>query len=103
MKAAADAQVEAYDKQLTDLAASIAATDAEIEADTNTKTDTEGEVTATKDYLASIKEQCDWIEGAFQKRADARTKETEGLQQAKSILAGSEGGDFGFLQRANVF
>merc|ERR1719486_1040338 len=33
-KATADAQVEAYDKQLTDLAASIAATDAEIEADT---------------------------------------------------------------------
>merc|ERR1719482_1768677 len=103
MKASADAQVEAYDKQLTDLAASIAATDAEIEADTQTKTDTEGEKTATTEYLASIKEQCDWIEGAFQKRADARTKEMEGLAQAKSILAGSEGGDFGFLQRTSAF
>merc|ERR1719420_1543059 len=99
MKASADAQIAAYDKQLTELAAAIAATDAEIEADTNTKTDTEGEKTATEEYLASIKEQCDWIEGAFTKRAEARTKETEGLMQAKAILAGSAGGDFGFLQR----
>merc|ERR1719353_736221 len=99
MKASADAQIAAYDKQLTELAAAIAATDAEIEADTNTKTDTEGEKTATEEYLASIKEQCDWIEGAFTARAEARTKETEGLEQAKSILAGSVGGDFGFLQR----
>jgi len=99
LKASADAQIAAYDKQLTELAAAIAATDAEIEADTNTKTDTEGEKTATEEYLASIKEQCDWIEGAFTARAEARTKETEGLEQAKSILAGSVGGDFGFLQR----
>merc|ERR550537_420327 len=99
LKASADAQIAAYEKQLTDLASAIATTDAEIEADTNSKTDTEGEKTATEEYLASIKEQCDWIEGAFTKRAEARVKESEGLQQAKSILAGSAGGDFGFLQR----
>merc|ERR1719421_2034243 len=99
LKAASDAQIEAYDGQLTDLAASIADTDAEIEADTNTKTDTEGEHTSTVEYLEKIKPNCDWIEGAFTKRAEARKKESEGLTQAKAILAGSEGGDFGFLQR----
>merc|ERR1719456_336333 len=56
LKASADAQIEAYDGQLTDLAASIADT----EADTNTKTDTEGEHTATKEYLSKIKPNCDW-------------------------------------------
>merc|ERR1719506_721563 len=99
LKASADAQIEAYDSQMVDLEASIADTDAEIEADTNTKTDTTGEHTATLEYLEKIKPNCDWIEGAFTKRAEARKKESEGLQQAKAILAGSEGGDFGFLQR----
>ena len=41
-------------------------------------------------YLEKIKPNCDWIEGAFTKRAEARKKESEGLQQAKAILAGSE-------------
>jgi len=99
LKASSDAQIEAYDTQLTDLAASIADTDAEIEADTNTKTDTSDEHTATLEYLEKIKPNCDWIEGAFTKRAEARKQESEGLQQAKAILAGSEGGEFGFLQR----
>merc|ERR1719407_363277 len=99
MKASADAQVEAYDSQITDLDGSIAATDAEIKDDENTKTDTEAEKTATEEYLAKIQPNCDWIRGAFEKRAAARKQESEGLQQAKAILAGSEGGDYGFLQK----
>jgi len=99
LKASADAQVEAYDSQITDLDGSIAATDAEIKDDENTKTDTEAEKTATEEYLAKIQPNCDWIRGAFEKRAAARKQESEGLQQAKAILAGSEGGDYGFLQK----
>ena len=38
---------------------------------------------------------CNWIMGAFEKRAEARAKEEEGLFQAKSLLAGA---DLGFLQ-----
>merc|ERR1719359_2071840 len=100
LKASSEAQVELYEKQIVDLENAIADTDAQIETDTNTKTDTEGEHTATLEYLAKIKPNCDWIEGAFTKRAEARQKESEGLQRAKAILAGSEGGEFGFLQRA---
>merc|ERR1719160_1273650 len=99
LKASSDAQVEAYKSQIVDLEASIADTDAEIESDTNTKTDTEGEHTSTLEYLEKIKPNCDWIEGAFTKRAEARKKESEGLMNAKAILAGAEGGEFGFLQR----
>merc|ERR1719201_1243815 len=95
----AKAQAEAYANQITDLEAAIADTDAEIEADTNTKTDTTGEKDATLEYLEKIKPNCDWIEGAFTKRAEARKKESEGLMNAKAILAGAEGGEFGFLQR----
>merc|ERR1719313_670809 len=99
LTASAKAQDEAYASQITDLEAAIAETDAEIEADTNTKTDTTGEKDATLEYLEKIKPNCDWIEGAFTKRAEARKKESEGLMNAKAILAGAEGGEFGFLQR----
>merc|ERR1719377_507434 len=99
LTASAKAQDEAYANQITDLEAAIAATDAEIEADTNTKTDTTGEKDATLEYLDKIRGNCDWIEGAFTKRAEARKKESEGLMNAKAILAGAEGGEFGFLQR----
>jgi len=101
LKANADAQDAAYAQQITDLESAIADTDAEIEEDTNTKGDTEEEKQKMVDYLASIKANCDWIEGAFTKRAEARKKESEGLAQAKAILAGSEGGDYGFLQRSH--
>merc|ERR1719271_1847737 len=60
---------------------------------------TAGEKDATLEYLEKIKGNCDWIEGAFTKRAEARKKESEGLMNAKAILAGAEGGEFGFLQR----
>jgi len=108
LRADADLQIEAYDTELTSLATAIADTDAKILETTDTKTDTEAEHQSTLDYLNRIRANCDWIEGAFTKRAEARTKESEGLQMAKSILAGAEllqesssieGGDFGFLQR----
>jgi hypothetical protein len=99
-----DTQIAAYEKELTDLAAAIAATDADIEATEQTKTDTDGEHTATVDYLAKIEPNCEWIKANFEARADARTKETEGLMQAKALLAGAGPGflqteDLGFLQR----
>jgi chromosome segregation ATPase len=102
--ATGEAQLAAYEKQLTDLAAAIAATDADIEATEQTKTDTDGEHTATVDYLAKIEPNCEWIKANFEARADARTKETEGLMQAKALLAGAGPGflqteDLGFLQR----
>jgi hypothetical protein len=99
LKADSDEQIASYDAQVTDLDGAIAETDAEILADNETKKDTEGQHTATVEYLDKIAPNCDWIESAFTKRAELRKKESEGLMQAKAILAGSEGGEFGFLQR----
>jgi len=97
-----DTQIAAYEKELTDLAASIAATDADIEATEQSKTDTEGEHTATVEYLAKIEPNCEWIKANFEARADSRTKETEGLMQAKALLSGATSfvqDNVGFLQR----
>merc|ERR1719326_518015 len=88
-------QLAVYDKTVVDLRDAISKNDADIVTYTTTKTDTEGQHTATVNYLDRIKPNCDWIMGAFDKRADARAKEEEGLFQAKSLLAGA---DLGFLQ-----
>merc|ERR1719316_778700 len=102
LKASSAAQDEAYANQITGLDTAIAETDAEIEADTNTQSDTTDQKGEVDNYRADIKaNSCEWIQGAFTKRAEARKKESEGLQQAKAILAGAEGGEFGFLQRVH--
>merc|ERR1719191_4202 len=99
LKADADATIKSYEEQVVALDAAIADTDAEITSLTETKEDVEGEHKTTVEYLAKIEPNCEWIKAAFTKRAELRTKEAEGLKEAKAILAGAEGGDYGFLQR----
>merc|ERR1719199_1274139 len=99
LEANANKQIDEYDAQITGLTASISKTDDDITDTKSTKTDTDGERVTTVEYLEKIQPNCDWIKGAFEKRAVARKAESEGLTQAKSILAGAAGGDFGFLQR----
>jgi hypothetical protein len=99
LKSDSDAQIVSYDNQITELDGAIAETDAQILADNEAKKETEGTHEATVEYLAKIAPNCDWIEAAFHKRAEMRAKESEGLVQAKAILAGADGGQFGFLQR----
>merc|ERR1719375_1685887 len=88
-------QLAVYDRTVVDLRDAISKNDADIVLFQSTKTDTEGQHTATVNYLDRIKPNCNWIMGAFEKRAEARAKEEEGLFQAKSLLAGA---DLGFLQ-----
>merc|ERR1719258_130121 len=99
LKADADKQIASYEGQIVALDSAIADTDAEITSLTETKVDTEGQHTTTVEYLAKIEPNCEWIKASFTKRAELRTKEAEGLKEAKAILAGAEGGDYGFLQR----
>merc|ERR1719172_589264 len=98
LKADADEQIKSYDEQVVALDAAISDTDAEITSLTETKEDTEGEHKVTVEYLAKIEPNCEWIKASFYKRAELRTKEADGLREAKAILAGAEGGEFGFLQ-----
>jgi len=98
LKADADKQIASYEEQIVALDSAIADTDAEITSLTETKEDTEGQHTTTVEYLEKIKPNCEWIKASFYKRAELRKKEAEGLKEAKAILAGAEGGDYGFLQ-----
>ena len=87
LKADSDAQIKSYEEQVVALDAAIADTDAEITSLTETKEDTEGEHEVTVEYLKKIEPNCEWIKASFTKRAELRTKEAEGLKEAKSILA----------------
>jgi hypothetical protein len=98
LKADADEQIKSYEEQIVALDGAISDTDAEITSLTETKEDTEGEHEVTVDYLKKIEPNCEWIKASFYKRAELRTKEADGLREAKAILAGAEGGGFGFLQ-----
>jgi hypothetical protein len=101
LRADADAQIKSYEEQIVALDAAISDTDAEITSLTETKEDTEGEHKTTVDYLAKIEPNCEWIKASFYKRAELRTKEADGLREAKAILAGAvllQGDDLGFLQ-----
>eukprot|EP00429_Kryptoperidinium_foliaceum_P048739 CAMPEP_0176120000 /NCGR_PEP_ID=MMETSP0120_2-20121206/60349_1 /TAXON_ID=160619 /ORGANISM="Kryptoperidinium foliaceum, Strain CCMP 1326" /LENGTH=728 /DNA_ID=CAMNT_0017454431 /DNA_START=40 /DNA_END=2226 /DNA_ORIENTATION=+ len=53
-------------------------------------------------YRASIKPDCDWILGAFEKRAAARSAEMDGLTGAKEFLVGAQppAEEASFLERS---
>merc|ERR1719460_2758746 len=95
-------QEDQYDKYIIELDNLMAEATTEIERLTGDKTKTE-EKTATEEYLAEIKPNCEWIKGAFTLRANARDKEHKCLLEAKAILAGAvfvqEDQSLGFLQK----
>jgi chromosome segregation ATPase len=89
LKADSDAQIKSYEEQIVSLDAAISDTDAEITSLTETKEDTEAEHKTTVEYLEKIEPNCEWIKASFSKRAELRTKEADGLREAKAILAGA--------------
>merc|ERR1719197_195484 len=76
----------------TNLEQSISDTNTEIDEAGVVKEDTQGLLKEEKDYLASIKPDCDWILNAFTERREKRAIELEGLLEAKGMLAGASPG-----------
>merc|ERR1719387_1679299 len=76
----------------TNLEQSISDTNTEIDENEVVKEDTQGLLKEEKDYLASIKPDCDWILNAFTERREKRSIEMEGLLEAKGMLAGASPG-----------
>merc|ERR1719258_813904 len=76
----------------TNLEQSISDTNTEIDEAGVVKEDTQGLLKEEKDYLASIKPDCDWILNSFTERREKRAIELEGLLEAKGMLAGASPG-----------
>merc|ERR1719337_190741 len=73
----------------TNLQQAISDTNTEIDENEVHKEDLQGLLAEEKDYLASIKPDCDWILNSFTERRTKRAAEMEGLLQAKGMLAGA--------------
>merc|ERR550537_11040 len=86
------ASMEALKQKKISLEGEIADTQKAI-TDTNAvHFDTGSSKEATDEYLEGLKSSCDWIDRTYQTRRDARKADIEGLQNAKSVLAGAAPG-----------
>jgi len=62
------------------------------------KTRTTDELDTEKDTKDTLDKDCAWVKSNFDSRKKKREAELDGLQEAKSILAGAESGDFAELE-----
>jgi len=86
---AAKKLVEDLTLKKTNLESDISSTNDEINDTTVAKEDTEGLLHEEREYLASIKPDCDFMLNNFEKRRAARGEEVDGLITAKGMLAGA--------------
>jgi len=73
----------------TNLETSIADTNKEINDETIEKEGTQSLLDEEREYLASIKPDCDWILKEFTPRRETRGEEVQALIEAKGMLAGA--------------
>jgi chromosome segregation ATPase len=97
-----DAQSE-YEEMTLDAANSRAAMTKSIAEKTGVKADLEAklqtskedkkaavtELMATKQYLAEVHDDCDWLLENYEMRKEARANEVEALKKAKAVLSGA--------------
>merc|ERR1719182_404460 len=71
----------------------------EITKNSDQKAAEEAELMATKQYIADLHADCDWLIQNFQTRKDARTNEIDALKKAKAVLSGA---DYSLVQIGNL-
>jgi septal ring factor EnvC (AmiA/AmiB activator) len=54
------------------------------------KASEEAELMATKQYIADLHADCDWLISNFETRKEARTNEIDALKKAKAVLSGAD-------------
>merc|ERR550514_239204 len=59
----------------------------------------EDELMATKQYIADLHADCDWLISNFETRKEARANEIDALKKAKAVLSGA---DYSLLQIEHI-
>merc|ERR1719169_410150 len=73
---------------------------ADLEAAHSDKKSEQKTLLATKEYLADVHGECDWLLENYELRKGARAEESEALKKAKAVLSGA---DFSLVQTgANI-
>merc|ERR1719301_233573 len=95
---------EEYEQMVNDAADKRAADKLSIEEKTTTKAGLEAdtvkngdakaaasdELMATKQYIADLHAECDWLLSNYETRKEARTAEIDALKKAKAVLSGAD-------------
>jgi predicted nucleic acid-binding Zn-ribbon protein len=89
-KAAAEKLRQALREKKTNTEGEKADTEDEIDSTEELKKTNEASLDAKIEELAVLKPGCDWMLANFEKRAEFRVSESEGLAQAKAILSGMQ-------------
>jgi hypothetical protein len=90
LRSESQATVNALDQKIVSLGQDIA-NKMKVVADLGAvKENKAASETATSDYLADLGPNCDWVDQHFESRMTKRKAEIEGLQKAKSVLAGAD-------------
>jgi len=71
----------------------------EITKNSDQKAAEEAELMATKQYIADLHADCDWLIQNFETRKEARTNEIDALKKAKAVLSGA---DYSLVQIGNL-
>merc|ERR1719321_2355957 len=72
---------------IADKESAKAALEADVVAATEKKTGESKELMATKEYIASLHADCDWLIEKYEERKGARADEVDALKNAKAVLS----------------
>merc|ERR1719261_291143 len=67
-----------------------AGAEADLVKSGDAKAGAEDELMATKEYIADLHAECDWLMSNYETRKEARTAEIEALKNAKAVLSGAD-------------
>merc|ERR1719272_2795495 len=77
-------------KSIAEKEAAKAGLEAAIVSSNDAKAGTTAELMATKEYIAGLHADCDWLIANYQTRKDARAAEVDALKKAKAVLSGAD-------------
>merc|ERR550537_1885680 len=86
-------------KDLSDKSAAKAGMEEEMQAHLDAKTATETELKATKDYIQTLHNDCDFLLEYYAERKEARASEIDAIGKAKAVLSGA---DFSLVQTGSA-
>merc|ERR1719487_1621894 len=81
-------------KAVQEKTAAKANLEAELQSAKDSKDAEEKELLATREYLANLHGECDWLLENFEARKTARAEEIDALGKAKAVLSGADYGSF---------
>jgi len=77
-------------KSIEDKTAVKAGLEADIVTNTDAKDAAAADLMATKQYIADLHADCDWLISNYETRKEARTNEIDALKKAKAVLSGAD-------------